>query len=115
MTDNIVFLHVQPHAAIGENFTLEEISNMTGAPVELLQRIVDEEIVRPIDSTKPEFRLDRHGLAIVERSLRLHHELGVNLSGVAIIEDLLDQIASMREDLIRRTYIGGEARDAGWE
>ncbi len=63
-------------------------------PAELLIKMADLGIV---EIQGEQVRADHIGRAY--KALRLHRSLGVNLSGTAVILDLLDRMEKMRDEL----------------
>ena len=75
--------------------TLTEIERITNVPRPILERMLEEEIVAPAKrEDEPMFRPD--DVRVIERCLRLHEDLGVNWSGVAIIERLLERLTELQ-------------------
>jgi DNA-binding transcriptional MerR regulator len=106
-----LMLNVRP--LIADELTLNECAELTGATTELLERLIEEEIVHTTRTDATERYFDRMEFEIIERSLRLHHELGVNIAGIVIIEHLREQLMASNKHNFKRDV--GEARDAGWE
>lgn len=48
-----------------------------------------------------EHYLSNQEMTRIERLIRLHNELGINLEGIDVIDGLLNQIKSLQEELIR--------------
>lgn len=68
--------------------SMHEICELTGATEPMLKRMLDEGILHFVhdDYFEPEAILE------VEKYLRLHNDLGVNWSGIAIIGELIDRL-----------------------
>lgn len=107
-------LRVRSYAGPKDSLTLLEISEIVNTPLPMLERMVDEEILRPeLQSSDLRFSADQ--VREVERSLRLHEDLGVNWAGIAIIHHLLDRVESLQQALDRKTWGTGEVRDTSCE
>lgn len=76
-----------------EDYIWVEMKNVE-LPAELLLKMADLGIV---EIQGQQVRADHIGRAY--KALRLHRSLGVNLSGTAVILDLLDRMEKMREEL----------------
>jgi hypothetical protein len=92
--------------------TIEEVASYTAAPRSMLERMIDEDIVRPreVREGTPLFAAD--DVRSIERLLRLHEDLGVNWAGVAIIEDLIERMKQLQHELEHRTRPGDDIADA---
>jgi len=78
------------------SFSLEELSEKCGVSNEFIQTLIEYEIIHPIDFSKKPWRFDITQLQQVKSALRLQHDLGVNIAGIALVMDLLRE----REDLL---------------
>ena len=70
--------------------TYEELAVAAGIRPTVLARLIRLGVVEPVRPEASEFTVTT--LARVRRMLRLHAELGVNLTGAAIIVDLLERL-----------------------
>lgn len=92
--------------------TIEEVSRITHVPQTIIERLIEEEIVRPAKiGEAPLFTRD--AVQVIERSLRLHDDLGVNWPGVAIIENLLERMESLQDTLPR--FPNASTQEGEWE
>lgn len=82
-------------------FTVEQLCQLTGATPQLIERMVEEEIVHPTDRGTG-LLFEKQELGQIERALRLHLDLGVNWSGIAVIEHLIAQVEHLQEELHKR-------------
>lgn len=104
-----IFLSVR--LAIPERISIDECAELTGASKELIERLLDEEVL-PISQAQVNDRaFDRSQFETLERTLRLHQELGVNIAGIVIIESLLRQL----HEAASRRATEGDAIDASFE
>lgn len=68
-------------------------------PKELLIDMMEEGLF-PNQPTEPEqIALDQKALRRIESAFRLHKDLGINLPGVALAIDLLEEIEKMHKEL----------------
>lgn len=108
MTEHL-YLQIKTYVDHSSLYGLDEIAAILGAPRPFLERVVDEEIIRPAEPG-PRFNADQ--LREFERMLRLHEDLGVNWAGVAIIHDLLERLTRLEAIATRKSRGEGDARDA---
>lgn len=80
-------------AGVCDTFFWVDINDLN-LPAELLQKMADWGI---IEIKEEKLRTDH--IARAYKALRLHRSLGVNLSGIAVILELLDRIDQMNEEL----------------
>lgn len=74
----------------------EELCLRLGVSHEILELCLRWEVVEPLEPS-PEGTLLFSELALerMRRGLRLHHDLGINWQGVAVVLDLLDRIEAL--------------------
>lgn len=84
--------------------TLDELRKVSGLSEEFLRELMAYEIIRPIASNHELFDLTQ--LQRIKTVLRLQHDLEVNLAGIALVLDLLDQLDELRTqmDLMQKHY-----------
>jgi chaperone modulatory protein CbpM len=80
-----------------EWLALEDFARACGTQVEVVRELVAEGLVTPVG---PE-RFGGEELARVRRIRRLQRDFEVNLLGVAVMLDLLDEMERLRAELIR--------------
>jgi len=79
--------------------TLVDLANMAGLHPELVEQFVDYGLIEPSPGTgfRPLFPV-----AAVKRLrciMRLRHDLGVNLAGIAVILEMRERIESLQREL----------------
>ena len=80
--------------------TLAELCWTCQAPAETIIRLIDHGVITPIEgASSRQWRFHRSALVRTDKALRLKHDLGVNLAGVALALDLLDRIESLQSTL----------------
>jgi len=82
-------------------FTLGELCRASATPAEVIIEMVEEGLLEPRGPTPPEWRFSGPALRRVQVALHLQRDLHVNLAGAALVLDLLDEIARLRERLSR--------------
>lgn len=76
--------------------TLAEVSQRCGVSAEKLLHLVGEGVVEPIGRNAGDWRFDVGDLMRVRCALRLERDLGVNMAGIALALDLLDESQRLR-------------------
>ncbi len=74
----------------------EELCLRLGVSQDVLELCVRWEVVEPLEtSTEGTLFFTESSLERMRRGLRLHHDLGINWQGVAVVLDLLDRIETL--------------------
>jgi len=81
------------------SLTLGELSRCCGVHAEFIVEMVDEGILDPLDRDPLCRRFSGLSLMRVNRAMRLRRDLGVNLAGIALALDLMDEIEQLRSRL----------------
>jgi chaperone modulatory protein CbpM len=81
------------------SLTLGELSRCSGVHAEFIVEMVEEGILDPLDQDPLCPRFSGASLLRVNRALRLRRDLGVNLAGIALALDLIDEIDQLRSRL----------------
>ena len=82
-------------------FTLAELSQACTRHAEWIVELVEEGILEPVGTTPREWRFPAESLTRAHKAMRLERDLQVNLAGVAMILDLMDQMEGLRSRLRR--------------
>jgi chaperone modulatory protein CbpM len=84
-------------------FSLRDMCRICGVHAEFLVELVQEGVIAPAEGLPgPEpariglLRFDGYAVVRVQRAVRLQQDLGVNLAGIALALDLLDEIEVLR-------------------
>jgi chaperone modulatory protein CbpM len=77
--------------------TLIEISLAQAVPVERIVEMVWEGVIDPPGSTRNDWRFSALHLHQIGIAVRLQRDLGVNLPGIALALQLLDEIQAFRQ------------------
>lgn len=83
--------------------TLNDLSRACCSSAEWIIELVDEGALEPITPHKvqTQWRFPGSSLPRARTAMRLQRDLGVNLAGVALAMDLLDEIEQLRTRLCR--------------
>lgn len=63
---------------------------------EWIMELVDEGILEPVGRNQNQWRFPGTSLQRARAAMRLQHDLGINLAGVALALELLDEIESLK-------------------
>ena len=77
--------------------TLKEICHTCHVSADVVMELVEAGILDPCNSEHGEWWFTGHAIERIERALNLQQDLDINLAGVALVLDLLDEIDHLRE------------------
>ena len=80
-------------------FNLDELCGTCRIESQVIVEMVEEGIVEPIGQETTEWRFTASQLPRVRRAVHLYHDLELNLAGVALALDLLDEVSELRTRL----------------
>lgn len=76
--------------------SLTELCQACSSSAEWIIELVEEGILEPIDSQQIHWRFSGTSLQRAHTAMRLQQDLGINLAGVALALELLDEIESLQ-------------------
>ena len=79
--------------------SLQELSDICHLSPDKIHLFIEYEIIRPQGHHEEEWMFDLLQLKRMKTALRLQHDLEVNLAGVALVLDLLEQLHETEEKL----------------
>ena len=79
-----------------DSLTLEELCQACGAHADWIISLVEESIIEPQGNEIQSWRFSGVSLVKARSALRLERDLGVNLAGIALALDLLEELDSLR-------------------
>jgi chaperone modulatory protein CbpM len=84
-------------------FTLDEISKTCAVRTEFIIELVDEGIVEPLQQQREyrQWSFTGRSLLRVRKAHRLQQDLGINIAGIALVLDMLEENEQLRERLKR--------------
>lgn len=103
MTDKDQILTVEVFDASGSTFTLREVCDRGDCHAEFVIKLVSYGIITPVEEV-PEARrwqFDVEALNRLQKAMRLQRDLKLNLPGLAVSLDLLDEVQDMRREVAR--------------
>lgn len=77
--------------------TFDELCEICNISVEYIHDLIDYDIIHLSGETPDEWMFDIVHLQRIKTALRLQRDLEVNLPGIALVLDLLDEIEQLRE------------------
>lgn len=80
-------------------FSLSEICERCGLHAEIITEMVAYGIVTPIEPTQPRWQFSADALLRLHRAQRLQRDLELNLPGLALSLELLDEVESLRGEI----------------
>lgn len=81
--------------------TLTELCHACCRSAEWVIELVDYGALQPVGRRQTEWRFPASSLQRARTAMRLQRDLGINMAGVALALDLLDEIESLRSRLYR--------------
>jgi len=78
-------------------FSLQQFCRYCDLESESVIEMVAEGIIEPLDGAPGHWRFDGYMLKRVQIATRLQRDLDINLPGVAVILDLLEELESLRQ------------------
>ncbi|MBU3605224.1 MerR family transcriptional regulator [Polynucleobacter sp. MWH-Creno-3A4] len=93
-------------ASVVENevhMSIVELSHAARTPQELIMSWVSEGVLSPLGSSPEDWRFSGDSLRRAKTAAHLTHDLELNVPGVALALDLLDEIAQLRSRLLRES------------
>lgn len=79
------------------DLSLREVCLACGVHAEYVLELVAEGVIQPAaDRSARAWRFDGIAVTRIQRALRLEQDLGVNLPGIALVLDLLDELERQR-------------------
>jgi len=81
--------------------SMTEICVACACRSEWIVELVAEGVLEPLQEERDEYYFSADSLLTAQAAQRLQRDLGVNIEGVALVLDLLDEIKSLRAKLQR--------------
>lgn len=81
--------------------SLVEISRACTTSTEWVIELVDEGVLEPVDPQQAQWRFSGTALQRARTARRLQEDLKINLAGVALALNLMEEIEALRERLCR--------------
>lgn len=88
-----------------DSLTLGQLCRACGVHADWIISLVEESIIEPEGDNIRLWRFSGASLIRARAALRLQRDLGVNLSGIALILDLLEELESLRTQMTTRGHV----------
>lgn len=88
-------------ASRGVTCTIEEIYTCCGTDITWVQTIVAHGIIEPIDDKQTTWHFTQLSALRAAKARRLERDLEINMPGVAVVLELLDEIENLKTRLRR--------------
>ena len=82
-----------------DSLTLGQLCRACGVHADWIISLVEESIIEPQGKEMRLWRFSGASLIRTRSALRLQRDLGVNLAGIALALDLIEELESLREQL----------------
>jgi len=82
-----------------EALTLAELSHACAMHAEWVVSLVEEGVLEPSGRGPASWRFSGASLRRARSAARLQHDLGINVAGVALVLDLIDEMETLRKRL----------------
>ncbi len=83
------------------HFSLTEFCQVCSSKTEWVIELVDEGILEPSGGESSRWSFPGNSVTKAQRARRLQHDLEINLAGVALVLDLLDEIEMLRSRVLQ--------------
>lgn len=80
----------------GLTVTFAELRQLCGSSSQTLERLIDEGVLRPQGTAREDWSFNGREIGRARRALRLQQDLELNLAGVALALELLEEIEALR-------------------
>lgn len=87
------------------HLSLTEFCQACSSGTEWVIELVEEGILEPSGEESSRWSFPGNSLAKAQSARRLQHDLDINLAGVALVLDLLDEIETLRSRISQKEYI----------
>jgi chaperone modulatory protein CbpM len=81
--------------------SLQEICQACSVSTEFIIELVGEGVLEPVGQEQSQWRFSGTSLLRARSAMRLQHDLNINLAGVALALELMEEIEILRERLHR--------------
>jgi chaperone modulatory protein CbpM len=77
-------------------WTLSELCLVCNRQEEWIINLVDEGMLNPLGENQENWRFSGTSISRVHTAMRLEHDLGINIAGVALVIELIDEVEKLR-------------------
>lgn len=81
-------------------FSLNEICERCGVHAEIITEMIEYGVITPIEPAQPRWQFTIATLIRLRRAQRLQRDLELNLPGLALSLELLDEVEALRREIM---------------
>lgn len=85
-------------------YNFDEMCRVSSVDRQFLVQLVDHGILDPQGRHEREWRFAQHQLRRARRAAALKHDLNINVPGIGMILELLDEVEQLRNERERRIW-----------
>jgi chaperone modulatory protein CbpM len=85
--------------ARGQLYTVDDFCEICQLTLDRIYELVDYGVLNPMGHTSAEWRFTTQAILQAQRAYRLQRDLDLNLGGIALALDLLEEIDRLRREL----------------
>ena len=82
-----------PRVNVIETLSLSELTMFCNTNADWVVRLVEHGVVTPVTQTAPEWEFTPPHIARARKAARLSRDLGLNVAGVALVLDLIEELS----------------------
>jgi chaperone modulatory protein CbpM len=89
------------------SYTVDELCEICQLTLERILELVDYGVIHPVGSSSADWRFPVQAILQARRALRLQRDLELNLAGIALAQELIDENERLRRQLqVARALLG---------
>ena len=78
--------------------TLEELCEISHLSTDQIKDLIEYDVITPQGRMPKEWLFDLHAIKRLQRALRLRRDFDLNLEGIAILLDVLEEVEQLRRE-----------------
>ena len=82
----------------GQYFSFEELCYATAMSSQTVKEIINHGIIEPVGSDPDNWRFSMQMVSISKKAYRLHRDLEIDWSGIALAISLLEELEQLRDE-----------------
>lgn len=80
-------------------FSLQELCEICGIQTEFIVSLVEQGVIKPVGQVPEQWIFSGTALSYSKTALRLQRDLGINVEGIALVLELLDELQMLRNQI----------------
>lgn len=77
--------------------SLDELRSMLNVEDDFIEQLLDFGLIEPIEASEENLYFDAHAFQRIHTALRLQRDLHINIEGIALALELLEELHELRE------------------